>query len=228
VRGIRILRTSPFGVSQKFAKEVPKLAHLRDAPTSIRKHDISVAKQTGRRGNAPTPSPHARKADLLMRRVTLVLGVAAIMVVMAASSAAAAKPEVVGPFHEEDTVFFADCGTFQILDRYVLDFTIKWFYDKDGNLVRGVEQVSGTDTFINSVTGKEITAPFHNTVIIDPTTATGANNGVIYRVTVPGSGLVFIDAGRIVTNQAGTEITFQAGPHQAFDGDIAGLCAALE
>jgi hypothetical protein len=51
---------------------------------------------------------------------------------------------------------------------------------------------------------------------------------VIYRVTVPGSGLVFIDAGRIVTNQAGTEITFQAGPHQAFDGDIAGLCAALE
>jgi hypothetical protein len=163
-----------------------------------------------------------------MRRVTVVLGVAAIMVVMAASSAAAAKPEVDGPFHDEDTVFFADCGEFQILDRYVLDFTIRWFSDKDGNRIRGVEQVSGTDTFINSVTGKEIAAPFHNTVIIDPTTATGANNGVIYRVTVPGSGLVFIDAGRIVTNQAGTEITFQAGPHQAFDGDIAGLCAALE
>ena len=150
------------------------------------------------------------------------------MVVMAASSAAAAKPEVDGPFHEEDTVFFADCGTFQILDRYVLDFTIKWFYDKDGNLVRGVEQVSGTDTFINSVTGKEITAPFHNTVIIDPTTATGANNGVIYRVTVPGSGLVFIDAGRTVLNQESGEVTFQAGPHQAFDGDVDGLCAALK
>jgi hypothetical protein len=151
------------------------------------------------------------------------------MVVVAASSAAAAKPEVDGPFHDEGTEPFANCGEeFQILDRYVLDFTIKWFSDKDGNRVRGVEQVSGIDTFINSVTGKEIAAPFHNTVIIDPTTATGANNGVIYRVTVPGSGLVFIDAGRIVTNQAGTEITFQAGPHQAFDGDLAGLCAALE
>jgi hypothetical protein len=51
-----------------------------------------------------------------MRRVTLVLGLAAIMVVMAASSAAAAKPEVVGPVHDEATVPFADCGAFQILD----------------------------------------------------------------------------------------------------------------
>jgi uncharacterized protein YehS (DUF1456 family) len=225
---MRLFGRSQKAFSRNFAKKIQNLAHLCDAPTSIEKHDTSVAKQTGRRGKAPTPSPHARKADLLMRRVTVVLGVAAIMVVMAASSAAAAKPEVDGPFHDEDTVFFADCGEFQILDRYVLDFTIKWFSDKDGNRIRGVEQVSGTDTFINSVTGKEIAAPFHNTVIIDPTTATGANNGVIYRVTVPGSGLVFIDAGRIVTNQAGTEITFQAGPHQAFDGDIAGLCAALE
>jgi uncharacterized protein YehS (DUF1456 family) len=225
---MRLFGRSQKAFSRNFAKKIQNLAHLCDAPTSIEKHDTSVAKQTGRRGKAPTPSPHARKADLLMRRVTLILGVAAIMVVMAASSAAAAKPEVDGPFHDEDTVFFADCGEFQILDRYVLDFTIKWFSDKDGNRIRGVEQVSGTDTFINSVTGKEIAAPFHNTVIIDPTTATGANNGVIYRVTVPGSGLVFIDAGRIVTNQAGTEITFQAGPHQAFDGDIAGLCAALE
>jgi uncharacterized protein YehS (DUF1456 family) len=225
---MRLFGRSQKAFSRNFAKKIQNLAHLCDAPTSIEKHDTSVAKQTGRRGKAPTPSPHARKADLLMRRVTVVLGVAAIMVVMAASSAAAAKPEVDGPFHDEDTVFFADCGEFQILDRYVLDFTIRWFSDKDGNRIRGVEQVSGTDTFINSVTGKEIAAPFHNTVIIDPTTATGANNGVIYRVTVPGSGLVFIDAGRIVTNQAGTEITFQAGPHQAFDGDIAGLCAALE
>jgi hypothetical protein len=50
---------------------------------------------------------------------------------------------------------------------------------------------------------------------------------VISRLTVPGSGAVFLDVGRIVTNQASTVITFQAGPHQFVDGDFAGLCAAL-
>ena len=87
--------------------------------------------------------------------------------------------------------------------------------------------MSGTDTFINSKTGKAIAAPFHNNVLIDPQTRFGANAGVIFKVTVPGAGAVFLDVGRLVTNQAGTEITFQAGPHQFFDGNLGGLCAAL-
>ncbi len=213
---------------REFAKKGPKLAHLRGAPTSTGEHDTSIGKQTGRRGNAPTPSPHARKADLLMKRVTLLLGVAAIMAVMAASSAAAAPPEIEGPFHIEDTVEFADCGEFQILDRYVLDYTFTTFFDKDGNPVRAVEQVSGTDTFINSVTGKEIRAPFRHSVNIDLTTGFGSLTGVVYRAAVPGSGVVFIDAGRIVSNQDFSEVTFRAGPHQFLEGDLAGLCAALE
>jgi hypothetical protein len=166
-----------------------------------------------------------------MRRVTLVLAVAAIMAVMAASSAAAAPPEIEGPFHDEGTVVFADqsaCGDFQILDRYVFDFTFTTFFDKDGNPVRAIEQVYGTDTFINSVTGKEIAAPFHNTVHIDLTTGFGSLTGVVYRATVPGAGVVFLDAGRIVSNQDFSVVTFQAGPHQFFDGDLDGLCAALE
>ena len=51
--------------------------------------------------------------------------------------------------------------------------------------------------------------------------------GIVFKVTFPGAGAVFLDIGRIVTNQAGDLVTFQAGPHPAFDEDVAQLCAAL-
>jgi hypothetical protein len=140
------------------------------------------------------------------------------------------KPEVIGPITDSGLEEgFVDCGAFLIDDRYELTFTLRLMSDKDGNLVKGVETVSGTDTFINATTGKEIAAPFHNHVLIDFTAdpPLGANSGVIYKVTVPGAGAVFLDVGRIVTNQDGDIIAFRAGPHQAFDGDFAGLCAAL-
>jgi hypothetical protein len=108
-----------------------------------------------------------------------------------------------------------------------LDFTLRWLTDKDGNQVKGVEQVSGTDTFINAATGKSIAAPFHNNVLIDPLVGLGASTEILSKVTVPGTGVVFLDVGRIVTNQAGNIITFEAGPHQFFDGDFDALCTAL-
>jgi hypothetical protein len=139
----------------------------------------------------------------------------------------AVEPVVLGPIHEEGTDKFAKCKGFTILDEYVLEYTLRQFFDQEGNLIKMEETVSGTDTFINSKTGKAIAAPFHNNVLIDPQTRFGANAGVNFKVTVSGAGAVFLDVGRIVTNQAGTEITFEAGPHQFFDGDLDGLCAAL-
>ena len=114
-------------------------------------------------------------------------------------------------------------------DRFDSVFTLRLFFDKAGNLVKGVEEVSGTDTFINATTGQELTGRFRNNVLIDFTSEPplGANTGIIFKVTVPGSGAVFLDVGRIVTDRSGEIITFQKGPHQFYDGDFAGLCAAL-
>jgi hypothetical protein len=139
------------------------------------------------------------------------------------------KPQVIGPIHDEgiDELFACTAFGFTVLDDFTLDFTLRWFTDKDGNRVKGVEQVSGIDTFINSETGKAIAAPYHNNVLIDPEVGLGASAGIIFKVTVPGAGAVFLDVGRIVTNQAGDIITFEAGPHQFFDGDVDALCAAL-
>jgi hypothetical protein len=62
---------------------------------------------------------------------------------------------------------------------------------------------------------------------VDATAQTDAVTGVIARLTVPGSGAVLLDVGRIVTNLETDEVTFQAGPHQLVEGDLADLCEAL-
>jgi hypothetical protein len=166
----------------------------------------------------------------MRRRILLLMTVAAMMAAMMAamaSSAAATEP-VVEEDHRADTVPIWDCGDFQILDRFVLDGTLRYFYDKEGKLEKIVKVYRSTDTFINSVTGKEIpTTTIHNSVIYDPETDLYAVNGVTFRVTVPGSGAVFLNIGRFVANEDLTKVDFQAGPLQFFDGDVEGLCNAL-
>jgi hypothetical protein len=143
--------------------------------------------------------------------------------------ASAAGPVEEGPFHEEGTSELLDCGSFQILDRYELSYTEKWFFDEEGNPLKLFEQVRGTDTFANSVTGKAYTMSYHNTVVVDFSTTPpqGANTGVVFRMTVPGAGAVFLDVGRLVVDRQGS-IYFQAGPHQFFNGDVEALCAAMQ
>ncbi|HEX9384938.1 MAG TPA: hypothetical protein VF918_01360 [Anaerolineales bacterium] len=145
------------------------------------------------------------------------------------SVASADGPVVEGPFHEEGTAVLVDCGAFQVLDVYEVNFTVKRFFDEEGNLVKIVEQVWGTDTFTNSVTGKAYPMDFHNNTIVDFSTTPpqAANMGVLYRLIVPGAGAVFLDVGRIVLDRQGN-VYFQAGPHQLFDSDFEALCAALE
>jgi hypothetical protein len=167
------------------------------------------------------------KEVVLMGRILLVLMTVAAMVATMAASAAATKPVVVEDTREGD-VEIKDCGDFLVRDKFAFSFVSKEFYDENGELVMVVEQIRGTDTFINSDTGKEFTSRFQNTEHIDLTAEpVRAVTGVQGLLTVPGSGAVLLDVGRIVTNLETDEVTFQAGPHQLVEGDLAGLCEAL-
>ena len=163
------------------------------------------------------------------RSIALSLVLVILMASFPWSVAVAAGPVVEGPFHEEGTYELLDCGAFQILDVYELNYTEKLFFDEEGNLLKLLEQVWGTDTFTNSVTGKAYTMSYHNTVVVDFTTTPpqGANSGVIFRLTVPGAGAVFLDVGRIVVDRQ-DNVYFRAGPHQFFDADFDALCAAMQ
>jgi hypothetical protein len=161
------------------------------------------------------------------RRRLLVIPILLAAALAAAPTAAAAGPVVIGPDHEEGLAPLADCGSFEILDAYSIDATMRLFLGADGDPAWAIETVSGVDTLTNSVTGKAIAAPFHNSVRIDFATGLGAFGGIIFRVTLPGAGVIFLDAGRLVASQDGSIVTFRAGPHQFIDGDFDALCAAL-
>src|SRR5687767_2970534 len=133
------------------------------------------------------------------------------------SVASAGGPVIEDPIYEEGTVDVADCGSFQVLDVYELNYISKLYFDKEGNLVKIVEQVWGTDTFVNSVTGKAYPMSFHNTVVVHPPRA--AITGIGYHLTIPGAGAVFLDVGRIVRDRQGN-VYFEAGPHQFFNADF--------
>ena len=161
-----------------------------------------------------------------MRRFLLSFILTSLVALASFSVALADGPVVEGPIHLEGTVLIADCGTFQINDNYAQDQTIKRFFDETGSLYKIIVELSGTDTLVNSVTGKAYSGSYHSTRIIDPVLRRGSYNGVVVRITVSGEGAVFLDVGRIVSDREGN-VYFEAGPHQYFDGDFDELCAAL-
>lgn len=124
------------------------------------------------------------------------------------------------------------CSSFQILqsDTVTERFTI--FYDQVGNVTQAVFHDRAQGTFSNSVTGTSV--PFEGTANRTDTfatpgdfsTVTATFTGDIFKVTLPGSGLILHDVGRAVFAPDGT-ITFEAGPHQLLHGEVQKLCAAL-
>jgi hypothetical protein len=156
--------------------------------------------------------------------VGIIVGVAAYSF---PAAVAANAPVTEGPFTEEGVVEIIDCGAFVINDQYVLTWTETFYFDSSGTPVKLIEQVWGSDTFINASTGEQSTGKFHNTVVVDLAIGVGQNTGIVFRISVPGAGAVFLDIGRIVGTQEDHNAYFQAGPHQFEDGDFSELCAAL-
>jgi hypothetical protein len=136
-------------------------------------------------------------------------------------------PIVIGPIHDEGSAFLADCGAFQIIDDYDSNFTVRRMRDRNGTVIRLIEEVWGVDNFRNSVTGYSIPGPYHNNTFVDLQSRTAAIAGIIFRAQVPGVGSVVLDLGRVIVDRE-DNVYFSAGPHQFLDGDIAALCAALE
>jgi hypothetical protein len=121
----------------------------------------------------------------------------------------------------------ADCGTFQVWDEFTLNFSGTLHFDKDGNPIRAVEHIFGVDRLYNPENGKSL-APesFNQGETVDIVEGQALINGIVFRITVPGAGAVFLDVGRVILD-FDEGILFLAGQHQFFEGDLEGLCAAL-
>jgi hypothetical protein len=158
--------------------------------------------------------------------IAATLGMAVMLVLVISPAAAAGKPVHISEAESGDA-FIADCGAFDLRDRFTFEANGTSFFDSEGNLTRIVEHVGGSDTFYNSVTGKSVTGTINSGETVDLVNGTVTQNGTVGRITVPGVGAFFFDVGKFIIDfQQG--LVFLAGSHHAFfEGDYDRLCALL-
>ena len=97
-------------------------------------------------------------------------------------------------------------------------------FDGDGNPTDVTIHVYRTGTMSgNGVTLSEFD---RINLFIDLTSGEQRDAGIEFRVSAAGSAPAIFDRGRLVFDGNGN-VTFDAGPHPALDGDFSGLCAAL-
>jgi hypothetical protein len=163
-----------------------------------------------------------------MRLPVVLAGLAVGVVSMLGTVAGAwAVPpvQIAGSIQGNDPI--ADCGSFEVWDEFTLSWRGTEHYDQDGNIVRVVEHVWGVDRLYNPDNGKSLDpATFNQGEAVDLVEGQVKVSGVVFRITVPGSGAVFLDVGRYIID-FDEGLVFLAGQHQFFEGDLDGLCAAL-
>ena len=149
-------------------------------------------------------------------------------ILLVPSIARANKPTTLGPFTEEGVFFpVLECPGFQVANHYVSNLLGRTSTDRQGTVTRLSARAWGVDTYVNMNTGKELASPYNDHMTVDFRTGEAAISGVVSKVVVPGVGVVVKDIGRIAFDRDGN-ITFSAGTHPWFDGDLQALCDALE
>jgi len=139
--------------------------------------------------------------------------------------AVAAEPDI-DFFHDEGSFVVADCGSFLALADYVADYTVTTLFDAAGHPVRVQAQYLVNATLTNSVTGVSLSDHSHWMLFWDLEQGTTSDVGLVYQITIPGEGIVVLDAGRIVWD-ANDNVIFEAGQHQVLHEGGAVFCGAL-
>jgi len=155
-----------------------------------------------------------------------------ICVVMWSSLVYAGPPIKESVAFDVEESFVLDCGDFNILSDYSALGHTTFFFDNDGNLVRELNHYRYINSsYYNSndptvrVYGSGEVENLHWDYVGDPPTV--ANAGVSFSVKLPGYGVVFIRAGRLVFDLTTFEIVFEAGPNDLSTGNFEAFCAAL-
>jgi len=121
----------------------------------------------------------------------------------------------------------ANCGDFLIIVEGIGSNRLTTYYDAGGAPVRVSFHGIYNGTMTNSATGKVLTdTPSVIRTTIDLLAGTQTTVGAAWTVTVPGEGVVLVEAGRLVFAGNGPPV-FIAGPHLPPPETIATLCRAL-
>jgi len=156
------------------------------------------------------------------------LGLLGLMVIAGTSTASAAPPQT-STWTFTDAGVAANCGTFNVTAQYEGQLTETVFFDNNGAPIRVQSHGIARGTMTNSATGFTVKdAPSVHNGFFNFTTGTATSVGVDFHVTVPGAGVVILQAGRIVFDGSGPPV-FVAGPHLGPPPvQVATICAALD
>jgi hypothetical protein len=164
----------------------------------------------------------------------LLLAVTAFLVLAAP---AASRPPVTKTVIDSGTFVLADCpGGYQVVASWNNTIRMTTFYDAAGEVVRVVSHVDGNGTIANSLTGYTLegSSPTLETTWMRPPNP-GLDSGDTVKVglylknTVPGEGIVLLDAGRVVFDAAGNPTWWSAQTEpRVTDGASVDWCGLVD
>ncbi len=117
----------------------------------------------------------------------------AIAICGVVTAAVGAQPPVAISGTDSSDALVLDCDTFTVWDQFVFSFSGRLYFDKEGNPVRVVERVWGTDHLYNPNNGKSVDGTVTANEVVDLVDGQFTENGQIFRIIVPGMGAVFVD-----------------------------------
>ena len=157
-----------------------------------------------------------------VRRPVLVL----LMLVLPLALAApvlAARPTTEVVTEDTSSVDTELCG-FPITFHDSGTYKVTTFYDKAGNPVKSI-LTNFNDRFVETATanGKTLIANYPTVFITALPSEAYVQLGLRANYTVPGTGVVALDAGRISFDSSGG-VLFEAGPHDLLNGSADAFC----
>ncbi len=149
------------------------------------------------------------------------------------SMAWAGKPQRQDFSVSEPDFPIVDCDGFQVLSDYTVEGFFSLNFDDDGNLVSArahgkfVEDVwyNSENPSIRIDAGRGAVQNERYDFLGDPPTVAIA--GLASKITFPGYGVVFLDAGLVVFDLDTDEILFKRGPSDFYDGNGDIICSIL-
>lgn len=119
-----------------------------------------------------------------------------------------------------------DCGSFLLTyDMSGEKARITTYFDQSGNATRMRLRWVIHGTLTHSLTGLTLRDQSTLNITTDLSTNTQKIVGVAFHYSIPGEGLIWLDAGKLIFGPDGS-ILFQAGPHDSIAG-FGSLCEAL-
>lgn len=158
----------------------------------------------------------------MRRGVTSLLGAMALLGAMLGTAQAAAPSRTT---FVDEGAFDIDCGSFTLHETYRDEITVLEWLDGEGSFVKAQVHHSWTGTIEGPGGILRLSDPGHWT---DFFRGDGVRQvGLLYRLIVPGVGVIGQDAGIIAFDTATGELIVIRGPHDVFDEGLETLICPL-